>query len=47
MSKDGKRLRQFQSQLLEETLPMAHEILFCEAEAVYSAPAFHAENVVD
>jgi len=26
---------------------MAHEILFCEAEAVYTAPAFHAENVVD
>lgn len=28
-------------------LHMAHEILFCEAEAVFTAPAFHADNVID
>jgi hypothetical protein len=32
---------------LEETNPMAYEFLFCEAEAAYTAPAFHADNIID
>ncbi|VAZ80587.1 hypothetical protein LAUMK4_04532 [Mycobacterium persicum] len=43
---DGKSHRQFFT-LAEGENHMAHELLFCETEGAYTAPAFHADTVID
>lgn len=43
---DGKSQRQFFT-LAEGENHMAHELLFCETEGAYTAPAFHADTVID